>query len=154
MNRKDFVKTASLATILAMTGLTLESCSSDSEDTDPNNDNNNNGNDGNNGGGPANSVSFSIQDSPFDALLVDRGWVLHPTSDVLLINVGGTLSAFTSVCTHSGCSRDWEYSNELFTCTCHSSQFNTDGQVVSGPASSPLRKLTLTQSGNNVTVEL
>ena len=150
MNRKYFIKTASLATILSMTGLTLQSCSSDSEDIDPNN-----GNDDNNGGGTggnqSSTISFSVEDSPFNALQQNQGWVLHPQNDILLVNVGGTISAFTSVCTHSGCSRDWVY-NQVFTCRCHGSQFDTNGSVVTGPASSPLRILTVARDGNTVTV--
>ena len=150
MNRKDFIKTASLATVLVMTGLTLESCSSEKEDTNPSNGNDPNNDDGDN----SNTIDFSLLDSPFDALQQDSGWVLHPQEDILLVNVGGTLSAFTSVFTHSGCSRVWSFPDELFTCNCHGSQFDTNGQVVTGPANSPLRKLTLTQSGDDVSVQL
>ncbi len=150
MNRKDFIKTASLASILAMTGLTLQSCSSDSEDTDPNPNDPNDPN----GGGQANTVQFSIANSPFTALQNDQGWLLHPQEDILLINVGGTISAFTSVCTHSGCARDWTFPNQLFTCNCHGSQFDSNGAVVTGPASSPLARLNLTRNGNDITITI
>lgn len=153
MNRKDFIKTASLATILTMTGLTLQSCSSDSEDTDPTNGNDDDNNNGNTGGGSASTISFSIEDSPFNALQQNQGWVLHPQNDILLVTVGSTISAFTSVCTHSGCSRDWDF-NQVFTCSCHGSQFDTNGSVVTGPATSALRKLTVARDGNTVTVTL
>ncbi|GHE71261.1 MULTISPECIES: Rieske 2Fe-2S domain-containing protein [Roseivirga] len=142
MDRKEFLKNASAATALAFFGLSLESCSSDQEDTTPGT-----------GNPPASSaVTFNITENPFNALQSEGGWLLHPSENILLVNVGGQLSAFGSRCTHTGCTRDWTFPNNVFQCNCHGSQFDTNGQVVNGPASSPLTKLSVSVNGDIVTV--
>lgn len=143
MNRKEFLKNASAATVLAYFGLTVESCSSESEDTTPITGNpNNNPN--------ADPVTFNITENPFNNLQQDGGWLLHPNENILLVNVGGTISAFTSVCTHSGCTRSWTFPNNQFECTCHGSLFDTNGDVVRGPAGSPLARIDVSRDGDMV----
>lgn len=46
------------------------------------------------------------------------------------------LIAVDSLCTHQGCTVDWDGS--AFACPCHGSSFNADGSIASGPASEPL----------------
>lgn len=41
-------------------------------------------------------------------------------------------------CTHLGCTVPWDEANGEFRCPCHSSVFNTKGEVMSGPAPRPL----------------
>lgn len=41
-------------------------------------------------------------------------------------------------CTHLGCTVPWRENERQFNCPCHSSIFNTVGEVVSGPAPRPL----------------
>jgi Rieske Fe-S protein len=58
-----------------------------------------------------------------------------------------TFTALTAVCTHQSCTITG-YSNQIYTCPCHGSQFNTEGLVTRGPAASALRKYA-TQFANN-----
>ena len=46
----------------------------------------------------------------------------------------------SAVCTHAGCrsQRNWRIEDEVVVCTCHGSQFNFEGEVVRGPANTPL----------------
>ena len=60
-------------------------------------------------------------------------------ADLTIINVGGRYRAFTSLCTHEGCTVSG-YSGGRMICPCHGSEFNQNGQVVNGPASSALRE--------------
>ncbi len=85
-------------------------------------------------------------------LTADGGWLLIIGSKTLVVNVGGTYRALTSVCTHSACDRNWVYTNNVFRCTCHGSEFNTSGQVMKGPATQPLQMYATAVSGNTLTI--
>ncbi|WP_204139683.1 ubiquinol-cytochrome c reductase iron-sulfur subunit [Halomicronema sp. CCY15110] len=63
-----------------------------------------------------------------------------------------TLIAVDSLCTHQGCTVDWDGS--AFACPCHASMFSTDGTVASGPASSPLPVYEAKIEGDQVLVRV
>ncbi|GAA4149098.1 ubiquinol-cytochrome c reductase iron-sulfur subunit [Leifsonia shinshuensis] len=63
----------------------------------------------------------------------------------------GTVVAFSAVCTHQGCTVAPQ--GKEFDCPCHGSRFDaTTGDVIQGPARTPLTKLKASVSGDKVTV--
>jgi Rieske Fe-S protein len=63
----------------------------------------------------------------------------------------GDFKAFTSVCTHQGCTVAEVV--QTINCDCHGSKFSiTDGSVVNGPATAPLAAKQVTANGNSLTV--
>lgn len=64
----------------------------------------------------------------------------------------GTYKAFSAVCTHQGCAVK-SISDGVINCPCHNSNFSiTDGSVKSGPAQKPLPEVSITVSGNSITL--
>ncbi|MBI4538043.1 MAG: Rieske (2Fe-2S) protein [Gemmatimonadetes bacterium] len=63
---------------------------------------------------------------------------------VLLLNVEGAVRAFLPICTHEGCTVDWNGDLKLLQCPCHDGRFDIDGKVVSGPPPAPLLRFDVT----------
>jgi thiosulfate dehydrogenase (quinone) large subunit len=55
----------------------------------------------------------------------------------------GSFVAFDAICTHAGCTVEWDAADAILLCPCHSAAFDPahDGAVIDGPASTPLAKL-------------
>jgi thiosulfate dehydrogenase [quinone] large subunit len=60
-------------------------------------------------------------------------WVVHTRKG---------FKAFSAVCTHAGCTVDFQRSSTQFACPCHGARYDaTNGHVLAGPAPDPLPPL-------------
>jgi cytochrome b6-f complex iron-sulfur subunit len=79
-------------------------------------------------------------------------FVQSAAGNVLVARTGpDSFTALSAVCTHEGCAIT-SYVGEVFVCPCHGARFDTSGQVVSGPAPTPLRHYTTELSGDVLTI--
>jgi thiosulfate dehydrogenase (quinone) large subunit len=63
-------------------------------------------------------------------------WLVHPSA--------GTFVAFSAVCTHAGCSVQFDPSSMTFVCPCHGGTYNAKtGAVLAGPPPSALPSITV-----------
>ncbi len=62
-----------------------------------------------------------------------------------------TFTAVSAICTHQSCTIT-NYSNQVYTCPCHGSQFNTSGGVTKGPASTSLRSYATQFANDQLTI--
>ena len=64
----------------------------------------------------------------------------------------GEFKAFSSVCTHQGCTVSAS-SDGVIPCGCHGSEFSLeDGSVIAGPATAPLSEVEITIEGDSITL--
>ena len=64
---------------------------------------------------------------------------LNPKQKVFIVRAReGYFYALSAVCTHLGCITNWKAEDGLVACPCHGSKFDREGNVVEGPAPTPL----------------
>jgi 3-phenylpropionate/trans-cinnamate dioxygenase ferredoxin reductase subunit len=57
----------------------------------------------------------------------------------------GALQSVSAICTHEGCTVDWNRAEQSWDCPCHGARFHADGRVMRGPATSPLEVIEITE---------
>lgn len=148
-SRRKFLEKAGLSVVLGSFGAAFFTSCSSTEDADPGNMNPpGNSSNGIMISGNTISINLSLQ----TALNTSGNWLLIENARTLVANVNGAFVALTSVCTHSGCDRNWTFGNNRFTCTCHGSVFDPSGRVLNGPATAPLTQYGTQVNGTTLVV--
>lgn len=81
------------------------------------------------------------------------GWKSRDDLEVFVVAGGpGTLAVLSSQCTHQGCPVEW--AGGRFSCPCHGSAFDREGNVMNGPATKPLARPQAVLEGETVWVKV
>lgn len=133
INRRQFIgKSGNF--LMTTAGVTLfasllASCGKDDNPVSPN------------GSGNPSEDFVAVKLSENTSLQQVGGFVTLQVSSVpvILFRVSeSSFKALSLVCTHQGCTVSWQASNNKFDCPCHGSQFDKDGKVLQGPATTSL----------------
>ena len=102
---------------------------------------------------PPAAVDFTLDlTQPSNAALRTGGGYLYSNGVIVAKTLAGDIIAVSQVCTHQGVSVQFVGSNNSFFCPGHGAGFNTSGTVTNGPATTSLKKYTVTVTGNSVRV--
>jgi cytochrome b6-f complex iron-sulfur subunit len=135
MNKREFiVKSFVVCGATMMGGLLLETCQK--TNTSPN----------------AN-VNFNLDlTSPSNSALKTVGGYVQHDKIIVICTGSATYAALSNVCTHMGCTVAYSNGSHELECPCHGSKYDTNGNVLSGPAPKALAKYKASLSGNIITV--
>lgn len=134
MKRRDFLKDTGAIVSIALLSQTLIECSKESVTPKT----------------PAN-FSIDLTESKYSSLTSVGGVVLANNIYIVRANQSSYI-ALSRICTHAGCSVDFNSSNSRFVCPCHGGVYDISGKVVSGPPPSPLAQYQTSLSGTTLTI--
>ncbi len=101
---------------------------------------------------PAN-VDFTLDlTSDANAPLKKDGGYIYQNGVIVARTSGGSYVAVSQTCTHAGGTVEYIASTNDFFCPNHGSNFATNGAVVNGPASSPLKQYATVLTGTSLRV--
>ena len=90
--------------------------------------------------GPSNKFKAGYPDE-YPVGKVSTRWMKD--RGVWIIRTDHGIYAFLAICRHLGCIPNWIEEERLFKCPCHGSNYNIEGDVVGGPAPSPLFRVAI-----------
>lgn len=131
MNRREFFGWIGIGLLASSLPVVLAACNSNTQEAETE--------------AAKAEIDKSVREDGFQAVgtleeLELQGSVVDKTADVMVIRNPETdeLVAVNSLCTHQGCTVEWEADEAAFACPCHGSNFSPTGEVLSGPAQKPL----------------
>ena len=101
-------------------------------------------------------VSVDLADpNNVDLTTVGGAMLVDALGDTIMVIRHSTTAviALSAICTHSGCSMNYDATQHVIDCPCHGSQFSELGQVTQGPAQRSLKVYTATLADTTITVE-
>lgn len=142
INRRQFLKTAGAASILASIGF-LGACSdNDDQEELP---------EGVTDIGNAYEIDITVD--RFSSLSVDGGFVNIEEIDIMIANTDGRIvRAYDNECPFDECREDWLFIDSSFYCECCGSRYASNGERRTGPTTENLVELSATKQDDKVVV--
>jgi Rieske Fe-S protein len=69
---------------------------------------------------------------------------------VMVFRRQGALVAFSTVCTHLGCTVSYNRGEKIFQCPCHGGEYDEEGTVIDGPPPAPLERLNVKEEDGKI----
>lgn len=153
MTRKEFlIKIGIGAGVAIITPMAFNAC--EESETKPAEDENTDDNTDDNGDDDSDDkVDFTIDlsDDDYSDLKEEGGYVYE--NDIIIAYLGNDdYIALSKVCTHNQCTVKYDDGEDKIVCDCHGSEFNTEGDVTSGPADEPLKEYNTELDGQTLRI--
>jgi Rieske Fe-S protein len=71
---------------------------------------------------------------------------------VMVLRTPESIKAFSMICTHLGCTIEWQAGQSEFYCPCHDGRFDQFGEVTAGPPPVPLEQFPVRVTNDQVIV--
>ena len=148
-NRREFVKDALTGIGTVAFGSFIIINQSSCSDSGPTAPSDNNG---------ETSITVDLSLSENSALLTVGGTLALAANDLdssgmlMYRQSETTVKVYSRNCTHASCTIGGFSSSGISACQCHGSMFDTNGNVVNGPAATPLNQYSATISENIITI--
>lgn len=78
--------------------------------------------------------------------------ITYAGKPALVMRTTEGVTALSLVCTHLGCTVQWQSGKQQFYCPCHDGYFDRDGEVIAGPPPLPLEQLPVKVAGDSVII--
>jgi nitrite reductase/ring-hydroxylating ferredoxin subunit len=104
---------------------------------------------------PASSTTTEVKPVEFPLAELPVGaskTILYGGSPVIVLRTAESLRAFSLICTHLGCTVQWQADKKAFYCPCHDGRFDEFGEVIAGPPPVPLESIPAQIEGDTVIV--
>lgn len=136
MDRKEFLKALGLGAATVACSYCLNGCSPlNNPITAPTN------------------VDFTLDlTASANAALKSSGGYLYNSGVIVARTASGTYVSVSQQCTHAGGTVQYVANGNFFYCPNHGSTFSTNGSVINGPATSPLKSYHTSLTGNSLRV--
>ena len=118
MDRKEFLKRLGYSAAAFFIADYLTSCSKDNQT-------------------PFVDFTLDLADPQYSGLLNLGGYV-YVQNVIVARAVDGNYFALSQICTHQGCTVQYQVAQNEIVCPCHGSQYDIHGNVIMGPSTTPL----------------
>ena len=96
----------------------------------------------------AQTVRFSLSELPVGGSKA----FLYGGAPAIVLRTPESIRAFSLICTHLGCTVQWQPEKGEFYCPCHDGRFDQFGEVTSGPPPVPLESLAVAVENDMVII--
>jgi len=96
----------------------------------------------------AKPVSFALSDLPVGSFRL----FLYGGLPAIVLRTAESIRAFSLVCTHLGCTVQWQADKKEFYCPCHDGRFDEFGEVLAGPPPIPLEQIPARVEGDQILI--